>query len=128
MIDRAIQVSTSQRITHIRLQSYRLSAMLILSHISYAVSYACTDRPSARVNPITVSLDDISEQDEVTGTVVRVSNYGVFIDIGAGVDAFLHRRKMKVRMSLYFCCRTAFYSSFFAFRELTDFFTLLHPD
>jgi ribosomal protein S1 len=48
------------------------------------------------VNPITVSLDDISEQDEVTGTVVRVSNYGVFIDIGAGVDAFLHRRKMKV--------------------------------
>ena len=38
----------------------------------------------------------MSEQDEVTGTVVRVSNYGVFIDIGAGVDAFLHRRKMKV--------------------------------
>ena len=54
------------------------------------------DRPSAKVNPITVVLDDMSEQDEVTGTVVRVSNYGVFIDIGAGVDAFLHRRKMKV--------------------------------
>ena len=32
----------------------------------------------------------------MTGTVVRVSNYGVFVDIGAGVDAFLHRRKMKV--------------------------------
>lgn len=59
-----------------------------------------TDRASARVNPITVSLDDISEQDEVTGTVVRVSNYGVFIDIGAGVDAFLHRRKMKVNKYL----------------------------
>ena len=54
------------------------------------------DRPSAKVNPITVVLDDMSEQDEVTGTVVRVSNYGVFIDIGSGVDAFLHRRKMKV--------------------------------
>ena len=52
------------------------------------------------MNPITVNLDDISEQDEVTGTVVRVSNYGVFIDIGAGVDAFLHRRKMKVQISL----------------------------
>ena len=51
------------------------------------------------MNPITVNLDDISEQDEVTGTVVRVSNYGVFIDIGAGVDAFLHRRKMKVQIS-----------------------------
>ena len=51
---------------------------------------------STHVNPATVNLDDISEQDEVSGTVVRVSNYGVFIDIGAGVDAFLHRRKMKV--------------------------------
>jgi hypothetical protein len=50
----------------------------------------------ARVNPTTVSLGDIDEQDEVSGTVVRVSNYGVFIDIGAGVDAFLHRRKMKL--------------------------------
>ena len=50
-----------------------------------------------------VSLDDISEQDEVTGTVVRVSNYGVFIDIGAGVDAFLHRRKMKVRITPHLC-------------------------
>ena len=28
-----------------------------------------------------------------------MSNYGVFVDIGAGVDAFLHRRKMKVRLS-----------------------------
>lgn len=55
-----------------------------------------TDRASTRVNPATVNLDDISEQDEVSGIVVRVSNYGVFIDIGAGVDAFLHRRKMKV--------------------------------
>lgn len=99
MMGRAIQVSTSQHITHIKFQSYNLSAILILSHISYAVSYTCADRPSARVNPITVSLDDISEQDEVTGTVVRVSNYGVFIDIGAGVDAFLHRRKMKVNQS-----------------------------
>ena len=58
------------------------------------------DRPSAKVNPITVILDDMSEQDEVTGTVVRVSNYGVFIDIGAGVDAFLHRRKMKVNNNI----------------------------
>jgi polyribonucleotide nucleotidyltransferase len=103
MIDMAIQVSTSQHITHIKFQSHHLPAILILSHISYAVSYISTDRPSARVNPITVSLDDISEQDEVTGTVVRVSNYGVFIDIGAGVDAFLHRRKMKVRINLHLC-------------------------
>jgi len=50
----------------------------------------------ARMNPTTVSLGDIDEQDEVSGTVVRVSNYGVFLDIGAGVDAFLHRRKMKL--------------------------------
>ena len=108
MIGRAIQVSTSQHITHIESQSCHSSAILILLHISYAISYACADRPSARVNPITVSLDDISEQDEVTGTVVRVSNYGVFIDIGAGVDAFLHRRKMKVRITPHLCWHVLF--------------------
>jgi len=55
------------------------------------------------VSPSTVSLDDFEEEDEVSGTVVRVSNYGVFVDIGAGVDAFLPRRKMKLskRMRSY---------------------------
>ena len=71
-----------------------------------------TDRPSARVNPISVNLDDIDEQDEVTGTVVRVSNYGVFVDIGAGVDAFLHRRKMKVRVSEIILKRRFFFRSY----------------
>ena len=69
------------------------SSSLLFFHTNF---HHFTDRPSARINPISVNLDDIDEQDEVTGTVVRVSNYGVFVDIGAGVDAFLHRRKMKV--------------------------------
>ena len=47
-------------------------------------------------SPSTVSLDDFEEEDEVSGVVVRVSNYGVFVDIGAGVEAFLHRRKMRL--------------------------------
>ena len=57
----------------------------------------------APVSPSSVSLDDFEEEDEVSGTVVRVSNYGVFVDIGAGVDAFLPRRKMKMtkRMRSY---------------------------
>jgi ribosomal protein S1 len=65
--------------------------------MKYIYIFLVVDRVAgARVNPTTVSLGDIDEQDEVSGTVVRVSNYGVFIDIGAGVDAFLHRRKMKL--------------------------------
>ena len=75
--------------------------------ISSFLPYLPSDRPAARLNPITVNLDDISEQDEVEGTVVRVSNYGVFVDIGTGVDAFLHRRKMRVRrQTFYLLCRT----------------------
>lgn len=34
--------------------------------------------------------------DSVSGQVVRVSNFGVFVDVGAEVHAFLHRRKMKI--------------------------------
>ena len=43
------------------------------------------------LSPSLVSLDDFDEEDEVAGTVVRV-----FVDIGAGIEAFLHRRKMKL--------------------------------
>ena len=61
-----------------------------------AVNSASGPGGVAALSPSLVSLDDFDEQDEVTGTVVRVSNYGVFVDIGAGIDAFLHRRKMKL--------------------------------
>lgn len=38
----------------------------------------------------------LNVEDAVTGTVVKVSNFGVFVDIGCAVDAFLPRRKMKI--------------------------------
>lgn len=50
----------------------------------------------AEASPATIKLEDLSEEDEVSGIVTKVSQYGVFVDIGAGVDAFLHRRKMKI--------------------------------
>jgi predicted RNA-binding protein with RPS1 domain len=34
--------------------------------------------------------------DEITGKVVRTSNYGVFVEFGAEVTGFLHKRKMAV--------------------------------
>jgi predicted RNA-binding protein with RPS1 domain len=34
--------------------------------------------------------------DAISGTVVRVSNYGVFVNVGLDFDAYLHKRKMKV--------------------------------
>lgn len=42
------------------------------------------------------SLSNLVPRTEINGTVVRISNYGVFVDIGSDVDAFLHRRKMKI--------------------------------
>lgn len=78
-----------------------------------------SDRQVISRNPATVNLSDISELDEVEGKVVRVSNYGVFIDIGAGVDAFLHRRKMKV------CHVTSMISSTYPCRSPFFFFLLL---
>ena len=78
-----------------------------------------SDRQVISRNPATVNLSDISELDEVEGKVVRVSNYGVFIDIGAGVDAFLHRRKMKV------CHVISMLSSIYPCRNLFFFFLLL---
>jgi hypothetical protein len=41
-------------------------------------------------------VGSLNAEDAVTGTVVKVSNFGVFVDIGCAVDAFLPRRKMKI--------------------------------
>ena len=41
-------------------------------------------------------IQALSVGQPVSGTVVRVSNYGVYVDVGAGVDAYLHKRKMKM--------------------------------
>ena len=35
-------------------------------------------------------------ESKVNGTVVKVSDLGVFVDIGANIDAFLPKRKMKL--------------------------------
>jgi predicted RNA-binding protein with RPS1 domain len=43
-----------------------------------------------------VYINSLVSKSLVDGTVARVSNFGVFIDIGAEVEAFLHRRKMKI--------------------------------
>ena len=34
--------------------------------------------------------------DEIEGTIIRLSQYGVYVDIGAEVEAYLHRRKMNI--------------------------------
>ena len=42
------------------------------------------------------SLEAYEVEQEVTGKVVKVSTFGAFVDIGAEVLAFLHKRKMNV--------------------------------
>ena len=44
----------------------------------------------------TEALQSLSAGQTVHGTVMRASNYGVYVDIGVGIDAYLHKRKMKV--------------------------------
>ena len=51
------------------------------------------------VNSITGSRKPIiffPSESKVNGTVVKVSELGVFVDVGANVDAFLPKRKMKL--------------------------------
>ena len=44
----------------------------------------------------TRSITSFQEEEEVEGVVTRVSSYGVYVNIGSNVDAFLHRRKMRI--------------------------------
>lgn len=43
-----------------------------------------------------VQMDQLIEGETIQGLVIRSSDYGVFVDIGAGIDAYLHKRKMKI--------------------------------
>lgn len=43
-----------------------------------------------------IAMQTLSIGHPVSGTVVRISNYGVYVDVGAGVDAYLHKRKMRM--------------------------------
>jgi len=43
-----------------------------------------------------IPIGALKSEVEVTGTVVKVSNFGVYVDVGCVVDAFLPRRKMKI--------------------------------
>lgn len=49
----------------------------------------------ARNRPTTLSVYDVERKDQVRGFVIRALSYGVFIDIGAGMDAFLHVKRMR---------------------------------
>eukprot|EP01036_Dinobryon_divergens_P036011 gene36011-46788_t len=43
-----------------------------------------------------IKLASLKSGQEISGTVMRVSSFGVYVDIGTEVQAFLHRRKMKI--------------------------------
>lgn len=51
--------------------------------------------------PIKQSITSLHSKDRVSGTVTKVSNYGVYLDIGAEVEAFLHRRKMRIPRKMW---------------------------
>jgi len=69
-----------------------VTAQLPSSSLSTA-SIIPTTTSSSRGNKI--SLNQLYKGQEVTGTVVKYSDYGVYVDIGASSLAFLHRHKIK---------------------------------
>ena len=54
--------------------------------------FPVTPRLGEKNPALAVDINDVNEGDMVTGVVVRVSNYGVYVDIGCEVDAFLAAR------------------------------------
>ena len=63
--------------------------------------FPVTPRRGEKNPALAVDINDVSEGDVVSGVVVRVSNYGVYVDIGCEVDAFLAKRKMKISKKMY---------------------------
>ena len=63
--------------------------------------FPVTPRLGVKNPALAIDINDVSEGDLVTGVVVRVSNYGVYVDIGGEVDAFLAKRKMKISKKMY---------------------------
>lgn len=58
----------------------------------------------AKINKLNIKSDNDNNKqlskysvgDEVEGTIVRLSQYGVYVNIGSEIDAYLHRRKMNI--------------------------------
>jgi ribosomal protein S1 len=58
------------------------------------IGFTCKDPnappPGPRFDPNATPLEDLVEDSEVEGTVKSVASFGVFVDIGAQTDGFLH--------------------------------------
>ena len=63
------------------------------STIAAATTASIISTSSSRASKI--NLNQLYKGQEVTGTVVKYSDYGVYVDIGASSLAFLHRHKIK---------------------------------
>ncbi len=46
------------------------------------------------ISPDTPTVRDLQPGDEVTGKVTRIENYGIFVDLGVGIDGMVHVKEM----------------------------------
>ena len=70
-----------------------ITGQLQPSSTSAATTASIISTSSSRASKI--NLNQLYKGQEVTGTVVKYSDYGVYVDIGASSLAFLHRHKIK---------------------------------
>lgn len=67
-----------------------------LQMFPYSEEEAASKIPKSKTDSLRKSLLFFPSETVVSGTVVKVSDLGVYVDIGASVTAFLPKRKMKL--------------------------------